>query len=128
MILGLKGLNKHNGNFQDGTAWKMNLYSCDLVSRSLLGVMYSYHSSLLHSCAHSPRQIHPLMSSVWSFCDSTVNSSFVCFRLKEMFSHMFEDLCLYCEVSDILGLYKFKIHIRRFIQGLFANVNFDSVN
>lgn len=40
---------------------------------------------------------------------------------------MFQDLCLYCEVSDILGLYTFRIHIRRFIQGLFANVNFDPV-
>lgn len=50
------------------------------------------------------------------------------FRLKEKFPHWFQDLCLYCEVADILGLYKFKIHIRRFIQGLFANVNFDPVS
>ena len=49
-------------------------------------------------------------------------------RLKERFPHWFQDLCLYCEVVDILGLYKFKIHIRRFIQGLFANVNFDPVS
>lgn len=48
-------------------------------------------------------------------------------KLKEKFPHWFQDLCLYCEVADILGLYKFKIHIRRFIQGLFANVNFDPI-
>lgn len=48
-------------------------------------------------------------------------------RLKERFPHMFQDLCLYCEVSDVLGLYKFRLHIRRFVQGLFANVIFDPV-
>ncbi|XP_078353189.1 rapamycin-insensitive companion of mTOR-like isoform X2 [Oculina patagonica] len=48
-------------------------------------------------------------------------------KLKEKCSHLFQDLCLYCEVADILGLYTFKIHIRRFIQGLFANVNFDPI-
>lgn len=50
-----------------------------------------------------------------------------CSRLKERFPHMFQDLCLYCEVSDVLGLYKFRLHIRRFVQGLFANVIFDPV-
>ena len=49
-------------------------------------------------------------------------------RLKERFPHMFQDLCLYCEVSDVLGLYKFRLHIRRFVQGLFANVIFDPVS
>jgi len=48
-------------------------------------------------------------------------------KLKEKCPHLFQDLCLYCEVSDILGLYKFKLHIRRFIQGLFANVSFDPI-
>ncbi|XP_068727211.1 rapamycin-insensitive companion of mTOR-like isoform X1 [Montipora capricornis] len=48
-------------------------------------------------------------------------------KIKEKFPHWFQDLCLYCEVVNILGLYKFKIHVRRFIQGLFANVNFDPI-
>lgn len=48
-------------------------------------------------------------------------------KLREKCSHLFQDLCLYSEVCDILALYKFKLHIRRFIQGLFANVNFDPI-
>ena len=50
------------------------------------------------------------------------------YRLREKCSHLFQDLCLYCEVCEVLALYKFKLHIRRFIQGLFANVNFDPVS
>ena len=48
--------------------------------------------------------------------------------LKEMYPRAFEDLCLYCEVSDTMGLYKFKLPIRRFIQGLFDNVTFTPVS
>lgn len=71
--------------------------------------------------------VHRLNALLWQSSCVLKSNIFLYFRLKEKCSHLFQDLCLYCEVSDILGLYTFRIHIRRFIQGLFANVNFDPV-
>lgn len=45
-------------------------------------------------------------------------------RIKEKFSHAFDDICLYSEVSHLLAHCTFRLTSRRFIQELFQDVQF----
>ncbi|XP_048583211.1 rapamycin-insensitive companion of mTOR isoform X2 [Nematostella vectensis] len=44
-------------------------------------------------------------------------------KLKARFPHIFQDLCMLCEVADLMSIYQFRLSIRRFI---FTNI-FDDV-
>ncbi|XP_056888315.1 rapamycin-insensitive companion of mTOR-like [Takifugu flavidus] len=44
--------------------------------------------------------------------------------IKEKFSHAFDDICLYSEVSNLLAHCTFRLTSRRFIQELFQDVQF----
>lgn len=46
-------------------------------------------------------------------------------ELKQKHSNSFQDICLYSEVSKILGRSTFRMPARRFIQELFVDLNFD---
>ena len=50
------------------------------------------------------------------------------YRLGEQFPDLFNDLCLYSEVSSILSNYQFHLPARRFIQELFQHTSFEQVS
>ncbi|ESO04813.1 hypothetical protein HELRODRAFT_172488 [Helobdella robusta] len=47
--------------------------------------------------------------------------------LKQKFPQMFHSICLYSEISSLLGGSKFRLEARRFIQELFADLDFNEV-
>ena len=49
-------------------------------------------------------------------------------RLREQFPDVFQDLCLYSEVSALLSTYSFHLPARRFIQELFQDIKFEKVS
>ena len=48
-------------------------------------------------------------------------------KLQRKFPELFQDLCLYCDVSVLLGKFQFRLSSRKFIQELFDEVNLGQV-
>ena len=48
-------------------------------------------------------------------------------KLQRKFPELFQDLCLYCDVSVLLGQFQFRLSSRKFIQELFVEVNLEQV-
>ena len=48
-------------------------------------------------------------------------------KLQRKFPELFQDLCLYCDVSVLLGEFQFRLSSRKFIQELFVEVNLEQV-
>ena len=49
-------------------------------------------------------------------------------RLREKFPDTFKDTCLYSQVAEILSLFHFRSHVRRFIEYLFDDGEFFKVS
>ena len=48
-------------------------------------------------------------------------------KLQRKWPGIFTDLCFYSDVSNLLGVYNFRLGSRRFIQELFLEVQFSKV-
>ena len=48
-------------------------------------------------------------------------------KLQRKWPAIFTDLCFYSDVSNILGVYNFRLASRKFIQELFLEVQFSKV-
>lgn len=53
--------------------------------------------------------------------------SFHLFSLRGRYPWAFQDLCLYSQVMEQLGVFSYRLSIRRFIEALFERVNYAKV-
>jgi hypothetical protein len=51
-----------------------------------------------------------------------------CVRLKQQYPAVFQDVCLYSEVSHRMGSATYRLSARRFLQELFLDLQFDAVS
>jgi rapamycin-insensitive companion of mTOR len=49
-------------------------------------------------------------------------------RLKQQYPLVFQDVCLYSEVSHRMGSATYRLSARRFLQELFLDLQFDAVS
>merc|ERR1711936_1308123 len=49
-------------------------------------------------------------------------------KLQRKFPSLFHSLCLYCDVSVLLGEFQFRLSSRKFIQELFVDMNFGQMD
>ena len=104
----------------------------------MLSILQILHSNCnvccLSACQFQALKILPrdIIPDIISNCIKSIIFSHVMFniyyRLGEQFPDLFNDLCLYSEVSSILSNYQFHLPARRFIQELFQHTSFEQVS